>query len=314
MKKIKKGLKKIFKVENILIALLIVTLLISIILGVISYYYGNLELFINYSGAVIGSILGVGGAYYVLKLQLHEDNKRELREKEPYIIVAETNIEDFSFSMNREDLSDVPTYTIPLVNAGSTPVYDISYQYEFVDTKEIITENIDIFDKDQKLKKFPTVEFSEEKKVFITRPDLFDKPPKGYDEDVNEMDVPNRYYLHFSNRFLDYDHYSLEESFNTAVIQAGDTYQLVIPEFAIVLWKYQLYNEALKVKHMRSSTELYLNDLLLKITYKNYRHDDKVGKIIISFDHDAIDPRRDYVNIRLVPIEQTIEDANLDKK
>lgn len=302
-----KKIKNIFNTENFLIILLIVTLILSIILGVISYFYGNIELFINYSGAVIGSILGVGGAYYVLKLQLQEDNKRELREKEPYVIAAEKAIDKFTYSIERKDLNNLSAFTIPLVNAGSTPVYDISYEYELEGYDQFLSKYKTTYELDKKDKKFPTIEWFEREEIKITKPGMFEKLPNNYNSDTNRMAMPPRYTILYSNKDFDYRHFPVEKTYETAVILSGEKYDLKIPEFVILLWKYKLYNDSLRVKYMRKINEIELPDLKMTIRYKNYRHENKMGLIVMTFKTQPINPREDFVSAQITPIYQKIE-------
>lgn len=105
----------------------------------------------------IGALIGVFSAYLVVNHQLKKENEQALytekRLKEPLIVPGTAQFDDVKLSPGKDlvkdgkyfhDLKRFSDVTIPIINGGTTPVFDISYFYEI----ENIEEFASIFSKE----------------------------------------------------------------------------------------------------------------------------------------------------------------------
>ncbi|MFP3931307.1 hypothetical protein U8V08_10270, partial [Enterococcus faecium] len=110
---------------------------------------GTPDGWLGYWGGVIGALFGVIGAYLVMNEQIKYDKEQKKLEKEPVIIPGSSEKEKFDLEPGKEISSD-PSYfheirhftnlSIPLINGGTTPIFDIEYYYEFDNEDELAKE------------------------------------------------------------------------------------------------------------------------------------------------------------------------------
>ncbi|MEK4152311.1 MULTISPECIES: hypothetical protein [Carnobacterium] len=109
----------------------------------------------------IGALIGVFSAYLVVNHQLKKENEQALdtekRLKEPLIVPGTAKFDDVEIHPGKDlvkdgkyfhDLKRFSDVTIPIINGGTTPVFDITYYFEI----ENIEEFAKIFSKDNTLK------------------------------------------------------------------------------------------------------------------------------------------------------------------
>lgn len=107
---------------------------------------------------LIGALIGVFGAYLVMRHQIKKESEQviqtEKREKEPLVVPGISNIKDLKFEIGRDlvqngryfhELKRFSGVTVPIINGGTTPIFDVRYHYEL----ENLEEFSNIFSKDQ---------------------------------------------------------------------------------------------------------------------------------------------------------------------
>ncbi|MEI5989002.1 hypothetical protein A5881_000489 [Enterococcus termitis] len=120
---------------------LIFALLIMLIpeLAIIS---GTPDGWLGYWGGIIGSSLGVFGAYLVMKNQLDFEKKETKKEKEANILMSNTSIKkgamliDSYFDKEKKEI----LRGIPLVNIGTTAISHIEYSFSIINFEDATSD------------------------------------------------------------------------------------------------------------------------------------------------------------------------------
>lgn len=87
---------------------------------------------------LVGSFVGVLGAFWIATYQNRENIKKEVKEKEPKVLFGATNYREANFivgydfyeeNLNKKRESNL---TIPIINGGETNIYDIAINFKIL--------------------------------------------------------------------------------------------------------------------------------------------------------------------------------------
>lgn len=299
-----KFLKKYFVLRLILILfsiLIIVLILIPLSVGLGIKYIdyvpflnkipGDNGDWLGFWSGYLGSMIGVGGAYYVMKHQLNFEHKKELEEKKSLLIPGVKEYTDLELIDGKDLLNDgrwIKDYqafsevTFPLINGGKTPVFDIKYCFEisnFTKFKSLYTNDNMLVEMN------PRMFIREESKIDFLYYTYIYEDSKGNGRH-KMITLKNLNYLNFSS-----------------VIMPGESIDLKMPMVAILLLSYSFSNFML---YSNSSDErMLLPEMVLKINYKDYQLNDQERTFNIGIlGHNSSVNNAKY---RIAPIDLNIK-------
>lgn len=272
---IKKIIQLFIKIFIICFVLISILVLIPLSVGLGIKYIDYIPFFnevpgdngdwLGFWSGYLGSIIGIGGAYYVMKHQLTEENKKELKDKKPLLVVGTNEYTNLSLIPGRDiinegkwvhNLGNFSDAVFPLVNGGTTPVFDIKYSY-----------TINNFDKYKNLYKKNSKHITEDHGLSIDS------------NEINEEIIENLYYNYVSSDSDGEFRKRLKILKNTnyvdfaSVIMPGESINLRMPLTATVLVNYSFFNY---FKYTENGIDrLLLPELTLKVSYKDYELKDR---------------------------------------
>lgn len=240
----------------------------------------------------LGSIVGIGGAYYVMRHQLEIENKKELKDKQPLLVPGTIEYPNLVLIPGKDmisngqwfkDLKEYSEVTFPLVNGGTTPVFDVKYNY-----------TINNFDK--------------YKKIFTKEAMHPTKVPRMYIDD-NAGSLESLYYFHEyedSNgtiRSSSVKKHNINYTNSFPVIMPGETQGVRLPIIAIMLLSYTFTNHILYFKDINN--DLILPELTVVIRYKDYQLKERKTAFQLRFPSYNTDLKNVY--FRIIPIHLSSE-------
>lgn len=247
---------------------------------------GEKEDWLGFWSGYLGSIVGIGGAYYVMKHQLNVENKKEQKDKEPLLVPGTAQYTNLLLTNGKDmvndgkwfkDLKEFSEASFPLVNGGITPVFDIKYCY----TIENIEEYKEIFTKESMISEMSP-------KMYIrTRTDGTDVIHYYHDYEDDNGKEGSRWVQKSNLNYLDF----------SPVIMPGESINIKLPITAIILLSYSFSNFFLYEKF--KGKEIILPELTLSISYKDYQLEEKT----IEFDMRVQGYNTNFENgeFRIVP-------------
>lgn len=210
----------------------------------------------------LGSIIGIGGAYYVMRRQLEIENKKELKDKEPLLVPGTAEYNNLVLIPGKDmvndgewfkDLKEFSEVSFPLINGGTTPVFDIKYSYTI--------EN-----------------FDEYKKIFTKEAISPTIVPRMYiDGDVSIVESLHYFHEYENSNGKKGKRLVRKNNLNFAnslpVIMPGETQGIKLPITAIMLLSYTFTNHIMYDRDINS--DLILPELTVTIRYKDYQLKEK---------------------------------------
>lgn len=204
--------------------------------------------------SLYGSLIGVLGAYLLLKIQSNIDRQNELQAKKPLLLVNNINQRLHNFKIgfdlvnNGKVLRDYEMFsdlTIPLINAGETPISDLRINY--------------------------TIDNLDELKVYMDSlpPRVNGYLPKIKKEENNIYSITinsngDSPFVYAKNRF---------ETKHHALLMPGNQLDIHIDVFVCLIWTCIILSEMSSVKDSKESKLKEVNaDINLHIAFKDYKN------------------------------------------
>ncbi len=256
---------------------------------------GSSDGWLGYWGGVIGALFGVIGAYLVMNEQIKYEEEQKKLEKEPLIVPGSSEKETFDLVPGKELASD-PNYfheirhftnlSIPLINGGATPIFDIEYYYEFNNEDELAEEydgGKNVKDNYPQLKFIPDTSGSEQKYSVETIYEYTNA--KGQRSLKRECEKV----LSFTN--------------SESVLMPGESMQLFIDKKINMIFSYIFQSIFILL-----DDNIVFPDIKVTVRYKDYELNPKILTFNIEkFIEYSI--QDDTVQIKLKPNIKTIENV-----
>lgn len=240
----------------------------------------------------LGSIVGIGGAYYVMRHQLEIENKKESKDKEPLLVpgtAEHTNLilipgKDMSNDGQWfKDLKEFSEVSFPLINGGTTPIFDIKYSY-----------TIDNFD--------------EYKKIFTKEAMFSTMVPRMYIGSIIDS-VDSLHYFHeyekedgikgtcwVRKHILNYSNF-------LPVIMPGETKSVKLPITAIMLLSYTFSNYIMYLEDINK--DFILPELTVALSYKDFQLKERETEFQLRIS--SYNTSSKNAHFRLIPINLKAE-------
>ncbi|WP_161840992.1 hypothetical protein [Candidatus Enterococcus huntleyi] len=119
------------------ISLMLVALFIGIIMKIprLPFIGGSEDGWFGFWGGILGSLMGVIGAYFVMKEQLNVEKKEQEKKLRPIITLGKGH-----YTTLTEELLETELLKIPIINGGQTPIFNITLKYDFIN-EELLTQD-----------------------------------------------------------------------------------------------------------------------------------------------------------------------------
>ncbi|MFS7199702.1 hypothetical protein [Carnobacterium divergens] len=209
----------------------------------------------------IGALVGVLGAYFVVNYQLNKEHEQALetekRVKQPRLVPGTANFDDVELYTGKDlvkggkylhELKRFSDVTIPIINVGTTPVFDISYFYEI----ENIEECASIFSEDNCPK---------------------DTIPRAYFESTEEKEYSFIYLYKYmkdgtEQKRKEYEN-TLKYNNTLSVIMPGETEHINLSKLVIMFLSY--YLEMYDILYfINTDKEEFIPKIKVHIIYNDY--------------------------------------------
>lgn len=261
-----KNLKeKIGKNKSLILNLIIAIIITYTLMNLPSIFEGGVTSdWIGFWGNLVGSFLGVVGAIIVVKYQMREEKKKDIEAKEPLLVLGIAKYENVPLNWGTDlvpnglyfhDLNRFSEVSVPLINGGESPIFDISYYFEIENVKEL-------------------------KKVYSKANTFADMVPKAFFEEHNMKDPkanhPIKWYefkylyeyeldgkmtsRRVSEKILTYNDF-------ISVIMPGKEAELKITKFISMIWSYYFIASFL---YSTNEQDALLPKVKVIVQYKDY--------------------------------------------
>ncbi|MBP1043818.1 hypothetical protein I6N95_22570 [Vagococcus sp. BWB3-3] len=113
-----------------LMVFLAFTVLFTLIIGIVMkiprlpFIGGSEEGWLGYWGGTLGSLIGIMGAYLVMKEQLNVEKEQEEKERDPILTLGKGE----AITLERY-LLNPEVIKVPIINGGQTPVFNVKISY-----------------------------------------------------------------------------------------------------------------------------------------------------------------------------------------
>lgn len=282
-----KDLKKKITNNKVIITYITISIIITYtLMNLPSIFKGGVTSdWIGFWGNLVGSFLGILGAFIVVKYQLREEKKKDLEEKKPKLIIGVENYKNKKIKPGY-DLGDEDTklnyrnklskITVPLINGGLTPVFNLKFYYEIVDYNEVFSYY---------------EEYSDENEMEVRR-DFHD----------------SKYKLMIAEKYSDSIYSIYSRTDDVSVIMPGEKIDLNMPKVFIQLIKFYFSN--IYTNRLINDEVIYKIMPVLKITvvFEDYEMKESIFEYYIRLgNNNSLSDRHDgkYVTFSLRRINKS---------
>lgn len=122
---------------------------------------GETGAWLGYWGNIVGSFLGILGAYSVMQYQLKKEDLRRKKAKNPILVVGISN--RFNVKIYKRKKQDDPSLKIPLINGGNSPTFNLLIRFSYSEKQLIGLEELStkVFKENPKLPDFQAKEIGQ---------------------------------------------------------------------------------------------------------------------------------------------------------
>lgn len=137
------------KISTQILIIMMTSLMISAFLGVIIMsiprlwvFSGSEDGWLSYWGGIVGAVLGVVGAFSVMRMQINQELNDKKKEKEAKVVLSNTRIMkgakliESYFDKNIQEIHR----GVPLINVGTTPITNINYLFKIINFEEATSD------------------------------------------------------------------------------------------------------------------------------------------------------------------------------
>lgn len=167
------------------IKLILIICISTFIFGVLIMWIPKLKIlggssdgWLGYWGGIIGSMVGVLGAYSIMNKQLDEERVARKQEKESILVIGSNQYSDiliqrgknfFDNEPLKQDLDVGEFLTVPLINGGQTPVFNIRIMCEVINHSDIFNVFQKYSDEKFKIRDYPANGVIQESIMYNTK-------------------------------------------------------------------------------------------------------------------------------------------------
>lgn len=172
---------------------------------------GSSDGWLGYWGGIIGSMVGVLGAYSIMNKQLNEEKNTRKKEKESILVVGSNQYSDvlmqrgkniFDKEYIKSDRKVEECLTVPLINGGQTPVFNIRIMCELVNHSNIYLVFQKYSDENFTIKDYPADGVIQEGIIYTTKTASSIIPKKTRPFDIPVILPGNQENIDLNNAFM----------------------------------------------------------------------------------------------------------------
>ncbi len=221
---------------------------------------GSSEGWLGFWGGIVGSMLGVVGAYLVMKTQLDKEKKEKKKEKEPILVFGITSFENLMLNPGYDLINPqqkikfknkLSNLSVPLINGGISPIFNIRMIFQLIDHDDMFK----IYDKYSETS-------SKYKMMFKSK------------KSANQILVGNSWWGVFP------------KAAHTPVLMSGEQIAIKLPNVYMLTIEYYLLNIYGNIK--LTEKKMPLPVLKVKANYEDYELQDRESEFYLVITDENI--------------------------